>query len=120
MSPEEIVTVVSTIGAVVLALVPVFVRYMRAKGLEISESTERLIRDAASEGVRFAEEYARKQPQTSSQKLMLATLHTQRLLSSSGIKLASDVVGERIEAQIQAALPGRGPASKLSIPPELR
>lgn len=122
MDSDSAVALVSAIGGVIIALTPIILRFMKAQGLVIDTQTEALIRDAAREGVYFAEEYARKRPRTSQEKLALATLHAQKLLASHGIVTRADAIGERVEAQLQAAFPGRPGAtqSRLEIPPELK
>lgn len=122
MDSDSIVALVSAIGGVIIALTPVLIRFMRAQGVVIDAQTEALVRDAAREGVYFAEEYARKRPRTSQEKLAMATLHAQKLLASRGISTRADALGERVEAQLQAAFPARPGAvqSRLDIPPELK
>lgn len=114
MDVESQVTLITTIGALIVALIPVVLKYMRARGLEIDERTERIIRDAAAEGVRFAEEFARRDPKSGSEKLALATLHANRLLAKHGINVRLDELGDRVQAQIPAQFPSRNPPAKLS------
>jgi hypothetical protein len=113
---DSVVALISALGGLIIAITPLVIRYMRATGVAIDVQTETLIRDAAREGVLLAEEYARRKPSSSSEKLMLATAHAQRLLEARGIKTTPSAMGLRVEAQIPAALPNRPAPSRLSFP----
>jgi len=110
------VALIGLLGTLILGLLPALVQSLRARGLEINIAQETLIRGSVIEGVRFAEEFARKSPTTGSEKLALATKYAQGLLADRGIKTRMVELASRVEANITPALPARPDISRLEFP----
>lgn len=112
MTPDAIAALIAAISTVLVAVLPFAIGFLRAKGVVIKTEHEALARSAVLEGARFAEEYARKQPATSAENLVLATKYAESLMLSAGIKPGAIPVSDRV----QAALPEMR-ASKPPTPP---
>lgn len=120
MPIETQVALIGAFASIVLALIPFALQALRLRGLRITEAQEYLINDIVRDGARLAEEYARKRPTTSEEKLEIATRYAQKLLAKRSVKLTYDELAQRIEASLDSALPDRKPPSTLSIPEHLK
>lgn len=105
MSQEVQIALISTVGTVLVALVPLVFQFLKWQGLKVNEQTEKVTKEVLSEAVRYAEEYARKRPASGQEKLDLARVYALGLLKKSGIKV--DNINSRIEATLQEVFPNR-------------
>jgi hypothetical protein len=80
-------------------------QFLRMQGMKLTEQTESITKKVLHESVKYAEEYARKKPVSSQEKLDLARIYALNLLAASGIKVTN--INERIEATLQDAFPNR-------------
>lgn len=110
MTTDAIVALITAVSTVLVAVLPFAIGFLRAKGVVIKSEHEALARAAVLEGARFAEEYARKQPASSSEKLVLATKYAESLMISAGIKPGSIPVSDRVQAALPELRASRPPA----------
>lgn len=107
MDTDTKVALISTLGAIVVAAIPVVIAHLRYKGLRITDEQQAMIRDVVIEGAKYAEEVSRGKPKTSGEKLAIATRYAQNLLAHHGMNIRSSMLQERVEAHLNDAFPGR-------------
>lgn len=108
MDTEVKVALITAMTSIVIALIPVVLRYFRSKGVEISSGQENFIRECAIEAGQYAEEISRGKSMTSEQKISMAVEHMKKLLDKHEAipTPENDELRRRIEALLATALPG--------------
>lgn len=117
MSDAFWVALFGFLAVAIPAIITVSVQFARAKGVQISTGQEDFIRDAAAEGIAFAEELARRGHMTPAEKLAAAVEHATKVIDRHRAVPTPkpEDLARRVEAMLPAARGGGAPKRDMVI-----